>query len=198
MTLPVAPKRGEVNSRSRERVSALERLEERQTHSATRVSALERLEEGHIQSCERVSALERIEPPMADPQRIAGPSGSLLARLQDVEVIYAEEEHQTPPGEAESSKRTSAALRLGSSSGSRKRNPPRVAATKTQQTKKTTQVRQTKKRLPAGKVTGEVRARGTAVLCKELVQQNNEQQGEDHLQRKDPVWRGTSSHKVYL
>lgn len=77
MNLSSAPEPGEVNSRSRERISALERLEERPTE---RVPALERLEEAHNPSRERISALKRIEQPLEEPQRPAGLSNSLLAR----------------------------------------------------------------------------------------------------------------------
>ncbi|KAJ4904088.1 RNase H domain-containing protein [Raphanus sativus] len=69
MMLPDAPEGVEVNSRSRERISALDRIEEQPNLSAVRVSALERIEEGIIPSIERISALERIEPPNEELQR---------------------------------------------------------------------------------------------------------------------------------
>lgn len=97
MTLPAAPEIGEVNSRSKERVSALERIEpisqsalrpsalERieveNNLSTERVSALERIEVVNNLSADRVSALERIEPLPVEPPRTTGLSTSLLARL---------------------------------------------------------------------------------------------------------------------
>ncbi|CAN6852371.1 unnamed protein product [Brassica oleracea] len=83
MTLPAAPEIGEVNSRSKERVSALERIEPI-SQSAPRPSALERIEVENNLSAERVSALERIEriePLPVEPPRTTGLSTSLLARL---------------------------------------------------------------------------------------------------------------------
>lgn len=81
MKLPAVPEGGEVNSCSRERTSALNRIEEQLPHSSGRLSALERIEEVNIPSNERVSALEMIELPQEEPQRAAGLSNSLLARL---------------------------------------------------------------------------------------------------------------------
>ncbi|XP_048604878.1 serine/arginine repetitive matrix protein 2-like [Brassica napus] len=89
MILPVAQEQGEVISHSRERISALARIEEGNNHSSGRIPALERLEppvENNNPSAGRVSALERIEAPTQEPQRTTGLSTSLLARLQDVEV----------------------------------------------------------------------------------------------------------------
>lgn len=172
MILPVAPEQGEEISRSRERISALERIEEGINHSSGRIPALERLDppaEVIIPSAGRVSALERIEAPVQEPQRAAGLSTSLLARLQDVEVRYAEEEHQSPmvaegsarqslnlisPTTQTESIRTPAALRLGPASGTRKRsNPPRAA------TKKTGKALAANKKGPT-KITGTSRTRG--------------------------------------
>ncbi|KAJ4873101.1 RNase H domain-containing protein [Raphanus sativus] len=72
MNLPVVPEGGEVNSRSRERISALHRIEDPLPLSTGRISALERIEEANIPSNERVSALERIELPQEEPQREIG------------------------------------------------------------------------------------------------------------------------------
>ncbi|KAF2558159.1 hypothetical protein F2Q68_00014551 [Brassica cretica] len=114
MVLPGAPDQGEVNSRSRDRVLALERIEE-----------------GPVQTVERLRTLERIALPVEEPQRAVGLSSSLLARLQDVEVRYEDEELLSPllaegssmrqlkiisPGN-QGSPRIPAALRLGSYSG---------------------------------------------------------------------------------
>ncbi|KAF2558158.1 hypothetical protein F2Q68_00014552 [Brassica cretica] len=79
MVLSGAPDQGEVNSRSRDRVSALERIEE-----------------GPVQTVERLPALERIALSVEESQRAVGLSSSLLARLQDVEVRYEDEEHLSP------------------------------------------------------------------------------------------------------
>ncbi|CAN7053750.1 unnamed protein product, partial [Brassica rapa subsp. trilocularis] len=122
MVLPGALEQGEVNSRSRDRVPALERIEEVQ-----------------VQTVERLPALERIALPVEEHQRSGGLSSSLLARLQDVEVRYEDEEHLSPllaegssrrqlniisPGN-QGSPRIPAALRLGSSSGQKNAtNPP--------------------------------------------------------------------------
>ncbi|KAJ4887948.1 Uncharacterized protein Rs2_27696 [Raphanus sativus] len=152
MMLPDAPEGVEVNSRSRERISALDRIEEQPNLSAVRVSALERIEERIIPSIERISALERIEPPNEELQRATGLSSSLLARLQDVEVQYEDGEHQSPL--VEEPQRTPAALRLGVASASRKKNPVRAA------TKKPTQRKPVTKKAPTGKVTATVKARG--------------------------------------
>ncbi|KAF3494511.1 hypothetical protein DY000_02055578 [Brassica cretica] len=81
MVLPADLALMEVNSQPRERVSALERIDDREIRSNERVPALERLEERDNHSTERVSALERIEPPSAELQRATGLSSSLLARL---------------------------------------------------------------------------------------------------------------------
>lgn len=43
-------------------------------------------------SFERRSALERLEGPQQEPQRSGGLSNSLLARLQDVEVTYDQDD----------------------------------------------------------------------------------------------------------
>ncbi|CAN7138189.1 unnamed protein product, partial [Brassica rapa subsp. narinosa] len=152
MDLPAAPERGEVNSKSRERVSALKRIEDQPNGSAGRVSALERIEEGNIPSIERISALERIEPPQEELQRPSGLSNSLIARLQDVEVIYEDGNHQSPM--LEEMQRTPATQRLGAASSSRKKNPPRAA------TKKPAPPKRVVKRAPTGKVTGTVATRG--------------------------------------
>ncbi|KAJ4871535.1 hypothetical protein Rs2_46830 [Raphanus sativus] len=154
MNLPVVPEGGEVNSRSRERISALHRIEDPLPLSTGRISALERIEEANIPSNERVSALERIELPQEEPQREIGLSSSLLARLQDVEVHYEEENTQSPLGGEP--QRAPATLRLGSASSSRKKNPPRATATKAAPT------RQVTKRAPARKVTGAAKPRGQA------------------------------------
>ncbi|KAH0899909.1 hypothetical protein HID58_049477, partial [Brassica napus] len=173
MILPVAPEQGEVISRSRERISALARIEEGNNHSSGRIPALERLEppvENNNPSAGRVSALERIEAPAQEPQRATGLSTSLLARLQDVEVRYADEEHQSPhvaegsarqplnllsPAVQTESMRTPAALRLGPDSETRKRsNPPRASR------KKTGQPVQPAKRKGPAKITGTSRTRG--------------------------------------
>lgn len=154
MKLPAVPEGGEVNSRSRERTSALNRIEEQQPYSTGRLSALERIEEVNIPSNERVSALERIELPQEEPQRAAGLSNSLLARLQDVEVQYEEEEQQILLGGE--TQRTPATLRLGSASSSRKKNPPRAAA------KKAAPSKQASKKAPVRKVTGTAKPRGQA------------------------------------
>lgn len=173
MILPVAPEQGEVISRSRERISALARIEEGNNHSSSRIPALERLEppvENNNPSAGRVSALERIEAPAQEPQRATGLSTSLLARLQDVEVRYADEEHQSPhvaegsarqplnllsPAVQTESMRTPAALRLGPDSETRKRsNPPRASR------KKTGQPVQPAKRKGPAKITGTSRTRG--------------------------------------
>lgn len=169
MTLPVAPARAATNSRSKERVSALDRLEEKSSNSANKRSALQRLEGANNNSNERVSALERLEPPREDPLRASGLSSSLLARLQDVEIQYVEEDHQSPligtgstrgiqpiqsPLEHRETQRTPAVLRLGSSSTTRKKNPPRAA------TKKATQAKQISKKAPTRKVVGTTKTRG--------------------------------------
>lgn len=173
MTFSGVPEQVEGNSRSRERVSALERIEDRSNISAGRVPALERLEqpgEADIPLSYRVSALERIEEPLEDQQRPTGLSNSLLARLQDVEVVYEEEEHHSPiTGEGSSRRlmnstspaiqhkavRSPVALRLGSPSATGKRkNPPRAA------TKKGTQARQQAQGKATTKVTGATRTRG--------------------------------------
>ncbi|KAG2315636.1 hypothetical protein Bca52824_018758 [Brassica carinata] len=69
------------------------------------------------------------------PQKSPGLSSSLLARLEDVEVHYADDDHQSPvhgedpPRVSQSlqeNQRTPATLRLGSSSNPRKKNPPRA------------------------------------------------------------------------
>lgn len=67
MNLPTASVHEEANSRSRDRVPALERLEIDQTAEPQRVSALDRLEEMPEQEPRRVSALERLEAPLIDP-----------------------------------------------------------------------------------------------------------------------------------
>ncbi|KAJ4911153.1 zf-CCHC_4 domain-containing protein [Raphanus sativus] len=173
MNLPVVPEHEEVNSRSRERVSALNRLEEANNQSRERVPALERIEqprEENDHSSGRVSVLERIEIPGEAPPRPTGLSSSLLARLQDVEVIYEDEEHQSPylwenparttpipisPISQQDSLRTLATLRLGASSSAGKRKiPAREAA------KKGTGTTQKAKRPPTGKITGATKTRG--------------------------------------
>lgn len=167
MNLPAAPEPVEVNSRSKERISALERIEERPNQPGVRVSALERLEEGTNQSADRISALERIQPPMEEDQRNVGLSDSLLARLQDVEVRYMEEDHQSPligddhtgGNQQQEPQRTPASLRLGSAS-ERKRNPPRAAAGKAAQARLALQAKKATKKPPTGKVTGSTRTRG--------------------------------------
>ncbi|WZZ28744.1 hypothetical protein YC2023_012145 [Brassica napus] len=83
MDVPAAPDHNEVSSRARERIPALARLEE-----------------GINQEKVRIPALDRIEIPGEEPPRITGLSSSLLARLQDVEVQYAENEHLSPIVEA--------------------------------------------------------------------------------------------------
>ncbi|CAN6925486.1 unnamed protein product [Brassica oleracea] len=50
MTLPAAPENDEVNSRSQDRISVLERIEDRPFQPPTRISAIERVEEGPNQS----------------------------------------------------------------------------------------------------------------------------------------------------
>ncbi|KAJ4910696.1 zf-CCHC_4 domain-containing protein [Raphanus sativus] len=157
MNLPAAPEPVEVNSRSKERISALERIEERPNQPGVRVSALERLEEGTNQSADRISALERIQPPMEEDQRNVGLSDSLLARLQDVEVRYMEEDHQSPligddhtgGNQQQEPQRTPASLRLGSAS-ERKRNPPRAAAGKAAQARLALQAKKATKKPPTG------------------------------------------------
>ncbi|KAJ4890307.1 zf-CCHC_4 domain-containing protein [Raphanus sativus] len=169
MNLPVYPAAVEVTSRSRDRISALNRIEEPH-NSATRVPALERLEDPNPHSGERISALERIEIPQMEPQRTTGLSTSLIARLQDVEVHYEDEDHQSPMmGERSTRKtpvmvspqeqvtqRTPASQRLGTAPSARKKNPPRAA------TKKTVQPKQTARRVPVSKVTGTTRGRGNS------------------------------------
>ncbi|KAF3587418.1 hypothetical protein F2Q69_00031631 [Brassica cretica] len=99
----------------------------------------ERIEEVPNQAPERISALERIEAPMDEEPRPTGLSSSMLARLQDVEITYEAEDNQSPligvggarrtestssPQAHQESPRISASLKLGSSSGSRKRSNP--------------------------------------------------------------------------
>ena len=72
MILQAAQDQREVNSRSRDRLPALERFEGGSHISNMRVSALDRLEdplEGNNPPSGRPSALERIEPPQAELQR---------------------------------------------------------------------------------------------------------------------------------
>lgn len=71
MNLPVYPAAVEVTSRSRDRILALNRIEEPH-NSATRVPALERIEDPNPHAGERISALERIEIPQMEPQRTTG------------------------------------------------------------------------------------------------------------------------------
>nr|VDD52071.1 unnamed protein product [Brassica oleracea] len=131
MTLPAAPENDEVNSRSRDRISALERIEDRPFQPPARISAFERIEEGPNQSVERVSALARITPPLEEPQRAVGISESLQARLQKVEIQYLEAEQQSPHqddgpargSQQQETQRTPASQRLGTSLGTRKRTP---------------------------------------------------------------------------
>lgn len=158
MVLPADPALMEVNSQPRERVSALERIDDREIRFNERVPALERLEERDNHSTERVSALERIEPPSAELQRATGLSSSLLARLQDVEIHYDQEEQQLPinqnPTTQQETQRTPASLRLGPSTSTRKKNPPRAA------TKKVLQVQQPAKKKTTRRVVGIVKTRG--------------------------------------
>ena len=134
------------------------RIDDRTNRSNERVSALERLEERDNHSTERVSALERIEPPSAELQRATGLSSSLLARLQDVEIQYDQEEQQLPiiqsPITQQESQRTPASLRLGPSTSTRKKNPPRAA------TKKALLVQQSAKKKTTRRVVGTVKTRG--------------------------------------
>ncbi|KAJ4914211.1 Zinc knuckle CX2CX4HX4C protein [Raphanus sativus] len=174
MNLPTASVHEEANSRSRDRVPALERLEIDQTAEPQRVSALDRLEEMPEQEPRRVSALERLEAPLIDPPpRQTGLSNSLLARLQDVEIQYAGEEHQSPQfGEGsgrriletpevlthQESPRIPATLRIGSASGGpastgRKKIPPKSA------TKRIVKPKPPAKRKPPVKITGATNTR---------------------------------------
>lgn len=132
MDVPAAPDHNEVSSRARERISALARIEE-----------------GINQEEVRIPALDRIEIPGEEPPRITGLSSSLLARLQDVEVQYAENEHLSPIVEAGSGRgtlmnpnsgnlnsRVPATLRLGSGSGTkRKLNTSKPASNRPAQVK---------------------------------------------------------------
>ncbi|KAG5380702.1 hypothetical protein IGI04_028544, partial [Brassica rapa subsp. trilocularis] len=152
MVLPGALEQGEVNSRSRDRVPALERIEEVQ-----------------VQTVERLPALERIALPVEEHQRSGGLSSSLLARLQDVEVRYEDEEHLSPllaegssrrqlniisPGN-QGSPRIPAALRLGSSSGQKNAtNPPKPSVRRTQP------ARQASKRKAPTVIKGATKTRG--------------------------------------
>ncbi|KAF2538881.1 hypothetical protein F2Q68_00022475 [Brassica cretica] len=119
-------------------IFALERLKEPLLQQE-RILALERIEEVPNQAPERISALERIEAPMDEEPRPTGLSSSMLARLQDVEITYEAEDNQSPligvgaarrtestssPQAHQESPRISASLKLGSSSGSRKRSNP--------------------------------------------------------------------------
>lgn len=101
------------------------------------------------------------------PQKSPGLSSSLLARLQDVEVHYADDDHQNPvlgedpPRVSQSlqeNQRTPATLHLGSSSNPRKKNPPRAVKKKPKQAWKVT------KKIPAGKVVGVTKSRGISSL----------------------------------
>lgn len=151
MDVPAIPDHNEVNSRTRERIPALARIEE-----------------GINQEEARIPALERIEIPEKIPPRATGLSSSLLARLQDVEVHYAENEHLSPLMEAESGRgtlitlgsgtlqnsRVPATLRLGSGSGTKKKlNPSKLGP------KKTSQAKPPKRKAPAS-VKGTTRTRG--------------------------------------
>ncbi|CAH8353778.1 unnamed protein product [Eruca vesicaria subsp. sativa] len=173
MALPGNRDTVEVNSRSKDRVSTLERLEEGTNLSSGRIPAKERLaipREELNPSAERISALERIEAPHTEQAGQTGLSSSILARLQDVAVQYENEEYESPLlGEGSSRRppsttqavtqqetsRTPATLRLGSFSNTGKRkNPPKSSAKKGNQAKQTTQ------RKPNARVTGTTRSRG--------------------------------------
>lgn len=173
MNLPDAPEGVEVNSRSRERISALNRIEEPPITSTRRISALERIEEGNQPSSERIPALERIEQPQEDVLRATGLSSSLLARLQDVDIQYEVNDHQSPlAGEgsarrasllvgvqSQETQRTPASQRVGEASTGRKKNPPR-AATKKIAPPKPVGKKATVGKAAGGKVTGTSRTRG--------------------------------------
>lgn len=167
MHLPAAPELVEVNSRSGDRIPALERIEERTEPPTTRISALERLEEATTHSGGRISALERIEPPVEETQRNAGISNALRARMQEEELQFMEEELVNPMlGEGASRgnshqepQRTPASQRLGSSSVG-KRNPLREAARKALQARQALQVKKVNKKPSTGRVTGATRGRG--------------------------------------
>lgn len=94
-------------------------------------------------SLERRPALERLEDPLQDPQRSGGLSSSLLARLQEVEVVYDQDDLRnklnengsgskaglTPPVEPSGSgKRIPATLRIGSPIGSLPKTKTKQAA----------------------------------------------------------------------
>ncbi|KAG5388406.1 hypothetical protein IGI04_029947, partial [Brassica rapa subsp. trilocularis] len=167
--VPTLERREEELIQGAERISALERLEEPPLHQE-RISALERIEEVPNQTPDRISALERIEDPMEVEPRPSGLSSSLLARLQDVEITYEAEENQSPqvgvggerrigstssPQTHQESPRIPASLRLGSSSGSRKRSNTQATAP----AKKATRAKQPPKKKPPGRITGATNTR---------------------------------------
>ncbi|KAJ4913164.1 Uncharacterized protein Rs2_07785 [Raphanus sativus] len=118
-------------------------------------------------SLERRSALERIEVPLQEPQRSGGLSNSLLARLQDVEVVYDQDDLRnklneggsgsksasTPQGDsAGSGQRIHASLRIGSTSGSKSKAKKKQATTSSKKPvakKATTKASAKRKETPA-------------------------------------------------